>query len=270
MRHPLIALFMLGAAITAGVGRPAVADSPATWLTILATQESLRDALANAHQLQDGGRGLLIVDTDDCRNLRKGLFVVAGLFAERAPAEYAVAEWRERGVLDAFARRCDVVAPSPTSVGVPAIDPSFARGPIDAVNWGLEDAVSRALALDDGWIAVIVPRLEIAPEDIREGLRVGVRVDNPGLNRVLGLSRDCIDPQFEMTKTHIALTCVEESAATHLLHSTRLYALANGSIVAEAMRCTNPTIEGYGWTCEKESVNAEGDLELESFRLAIP
>jgi hypothetical protein len=245
-------------------GPLAVAAGSVIWLPILATEKSLEVALVDAGRYRDEVGHVWLVDTEDCKNLRDGLFVVVGgVFEQRAAAESRVAAWHDRGNADAYLRRCELVVPSRTSVGVPVIDPSFLRGPIDAINWSLADAITRIVPLYGGWIAVIVPRYEAEPEDIREGLRIGVRLDNPGLGRTLELSSDCIDPEIVLTTTHAALTCVSESAGTHLLHNVRLHSLADGRMVAEERRCTNAAFEPAGWSCDKESVDAEGRLRLE-------
>ena len=262
MRLALAVLVSVLAALAAGPGA-ADAPAPTLWLPIVATRSSVSDALASAAELQRGGGELRLVATDDCQNLRKELYVVAaGIHASREAAESAIAEWRKRGVADAYLRSCKVVVPSRLSLGIPLLDPSLTRRPIDAVNWGVDDAVSRVVVLGDRAIAVIVPRYEADPEDIREGLRIGVRLYILGEQRSLDLSSDCIDPEFALNATHLALTCVNETAGTHLLHRTQLYALADGQVVAEHSRCTTPTFEQGRWVCQKESVDAEGNLKL--------
>ena len=269
MRPALAVLLLLGAVLAVAAG-PGDAPVLMRWLPIVATQSSVSDALASATELRRGGGELLLVETDDCHNLRKRLYVVvAGIHVARAAAESAIAEWRKQGVDDAYLRSCEVVVPSRLSVGIPLLDPSLTRRRIEAVNWSLEDAVSRVVALGDRWVALIVPRYEADPEDIREGLRIGVRLYSLDLRRSLDLSSDCIDPEFALNATHVALTCVNETAATYLLHRTQLYALADGRIVAEESRCAKPTFEQDRWVCQKESVDAEGVLELKPTALRL-
>lgn len=261
MRPALALLLWLGTALAVAVGPGDVA--PTLWLPIVATRNTVSDALAGAVKLQRDSERLLLVETDDCHNLRKGLYVVvAGIHDARAAAESALVKWRQRGVDDAYLRSCEVVVPSRLSLGIPLLDSSLTRRPIKAVNWGLEDAVSRVVALGNRWVALIVPRYAADPEDLREGLRRGVRLYNLDERRSLDLSSDCVDPEFALNATHVALTCANETAATHLLHRTQLYALADGRGVADESRCAKPTFEQDRWICQKESVDAEGILEL--------
>ncbi len=262
MRPPLAVLLLLSSA-WAVAAQPWIAPTPTLWLPIVATQSNIRDALASVSELQRGDRKLLLVQSDNCHNLRKHLYlIVAGIHAERQLAESAIAEWRKQGVDDAYLRSCEIVVPSRLSLDIPILDPSLTRQRIEAVNWGLEDAISRVIALGNRWVALIIPRYESDPEDIREGLRIGVRLYNLDLRRSLALSSDCIDPEFAFNATHVALTCVNETAATYLLHRTQLYSLADGQVVAKEIRCVQPSFEKDNWICLKESVDARGVLDL--------
>jgi len=65
----------------------------------------------------------------------------------------------------------------------------------------------------------------------------------------------------------VALTCVSETAATHLLHLTQLFDLTDGKRVAEKSRCTKAKFEKKHWVCQEESVDAEGVLEMKPIKL---
>lgn len=264
MKHFLVLLMLLSAASSfAAAGGPDDSE-PTLWLPIVATEKKVRDALSSTLKLRRSEGELIIVETDDCLNLTKGLYmVVAGIHESRVAAESMINEWRRLGVEDAYLRSCQVIVPSRLSLGVQLLDSSFARQETEAVNWELEDAVSRVVSLNDQTIALVLPTYEVDPEDIREGLRIGVRIYLTAQRRYLDLSSDCIDPKFSLGTKHIALTCVNESAATHLLHRTQLFSLAEGQVVAEERRCTNPMFEQERWTCKKESVDADGIMELQ-------
>jgi len=263
-------LVFLGAVLVSAKGLADGAEDE-VWLPVVATRNKVDDALASAVELRRHGPDLVLVATEDCRNLGKGLYVVvAGVHDRRTTAESAVAKWRALGVHDAYLRSCRVVVPSRLSLDIPLLDPSFMNRRIEAVNWDMEDAVSRVIVLDDRLAALVIPRYEDDPEDVREGLRIGVRLYHRLEDRIVDLSPDCIDPQFAWNATHVALSCVKETAGTHLLHHVYVYALKDGTLVAEESRCRTPTFAEGRWMCEKESVDADGVLELTPVFVPVP
>lgn len=270
MRWTLAVLF-LSATVSTMAGEPgAVPTRQTLWLPIVATRSTVDKAFESAAKLQRSIGELQLVDTTDCQNLRKGLYlVVAGIYGQQAAAKSAIDEWRNQGVNDAYLRSCEVVVPSRLSLSIPLLDPSLMQNSIEAVNWGLEDAVSRVVGIDSRFVAAIVPRYQPNPEDIREGLRIGVRLYNLDEHRAMDLSAECIDPEFSVNATHVALTCVNESAADHLLHRTQLFTLTDGKLAAEKNRCTQPVFKDKRWVCQKESVDAEGVLKLEAITLSL-
>jgi len=263
MKHFLVLLMLLSAASFATAGGTDDSEPP-LWLPIVATEKKVRNALSSMLELRRSEGDLIIVETDDCLNLRKGLYlVVAGIHESRMAAESMIDEWHRLGVEDAYLRSCQVIVPSRLSLDVKMLDPSFAHQETEAINWELKDAVSRVVSLNDQTIALVLPTYEVDLEDTREGLRIGVRIYLTEQRRHIDLSSDCIDPEFSLGTEHIALTCVNESAATYLLHRTQLFSLAGGQLVAEERRCTNPLFEKERWTCKKESVDADGIMELQ-------
>jgi len=263
MKHFLVLLMLFSAASFATAGGTDDSE-PTLWLPIVATEKKVSNALSSMLKLQRCESELIIVETNDCLNLREDLYlVVAGIHESRMAAESMIDEWHRLGVEDAYLRSCQVIVPSRLSLGVQLLDPSFARQETEAVNWELKDAVSLVISLNDQTIALVLPTYEVDLEDIREGLRIGVRIYLTTQRRYLDLSSDCIDPEFSLSTEHIALTCVNESAATYLLHRTQLFSLAGGQVVAEEKRCTNPLFEQERWTCKKESIDADGIMELQ-------
>jgi hypothetical protein len=266
----MLAVLFLPCILVNSAGGSGVATGETLWLPIVATRSNVRDALASADALRVGSEALELVETDDCGNLRKGLYVVvAGIHDRRKSAESAITDWRSQSVDDAYLRSCETIVPSRLSVGIPLLDASFTQRPIEAVNWDLEDAQSRVVALSDRLVALIIPRYENDPEDIREGLRIEVRLYKLDESRSLELSSDCIDPEFSLGATQVALTCVNDTAGTYLLHKTTLDTLAEGRILAQEDRCRSPKFEQARWVCQKESVNAEGELALEPETLPL-
>lgn len=262
MKLLLTALLLLNA-IAALAEETDAEPAAKRWLPIVATRSNLSEALDKVTELQRG-RELTLVATDDCHNLRKGLYiVVAGIQNSRVEAESAITEWRKQGVHDAYLRRCDIVKHSRLDLGIPLLHASFMQHPIEAINWSLQDAVSRVVILNNRFTALIIPRYVEDPEDIREGLRIGVLLNNRDQKRSINLSTNCIDPEFALNATHLAMSCVNESAGTNLLHRTQLYTLTNGQVVAEKNRCRQPAFQEDHWVCQKESVDALGVLKLE-------
>lgn len=241
------------------------------WLPIVATHSHISDSLNKAIDLQRYGSRLILVSTDDCRNLRHGLYlVVAGIQNTPTAAESAAASWRHKGVHDAYWRRCKVVVPSRLSLGIPLLDPSFMKNRLTAINWTADDAVSRIVILSGHWVAAVIPRYDYDPEDIREGLRIGVRLYDLHDNRSLPLASDCIDPDFAMSPSHLALSCVSETAGTHLLHRIFVFELNDAHLVAQARHCRKPVYQKGHWICQRESVDADGVLSLMPFTIELP
>jgi hypothetical protein len=265
-----VAITLLFLLVAASIQAASMPVPKSFWLPIVATRNSVAEAVDSAKRLSRDGSDLRLVVTDDCRNLHHGLYVVvAGVFDAPSEAKSAVDRWRRLGVKDAYLRSCDVVIPSRLSLNIPLLDPSLIGPTIEAVNWGLDDAVSRLVAIDGQWAAAIVPRYEPDSNDIREGLRIGVRLYGLNDSKTMALSDDCIDPEFAVNASLLALTCVTEAAADHLLHRTQFFALPDGKQVGEENRCTQPTFKDGRWLCQIESVDAEGVLRLEAKSLSL-
>jgi len=247
------------------------ATAATLWLPILATRANVSDALASADVLHGASDTLQLIATDDCGNLRQGLYVVSdGTHRQRQRAEAALNQWRGKGVQDAYLRACEVRLTSRLALGIPLLDSSFTRLNVEPINWSLDEAVSRVKPLNDSLLAVLVPRYEPNPEDIREGLRIGVRLYKERDSAWLDLSADCIDARFALGVGQLALTCVSEVAAANLLRTTRIFALSDGRLLVEEQRCAQPQYTGESWVCQKQSVNAGGVLESRSYRLRLP
>lgn len=268
IKPPLFAVLLMGC----GYASAQQTDADASrWFPIVATRNSVAEALHSLLEMGQDQEKLALIATDDCRNLRPGLYlVVEEGHDSRAAAESLVAKWRKQGVGDAYLRNCNLAQPSRLSFGVPLLDASLMMQSIGAVNWDVQDAVSRVIELADGYVAAIIPRYEDHPDDIREGLRIGVHLYNTAENRSIVLSSDCIDPELALNVSHVALSCVTEIAASHLLHRTQLHSLGNGQVVAAEDSCTKPSFTEQRWLCYKESVDETGRLKLEAKTLHLP
>jgi hypothetical protein len=207
---------------------------------------------------------LQIVGSDDCRNLRPGLFlVVPAPQSDRVAAEAQLARWRDHGgVPDVYLRACEVAPASRLALGLPLLDPSIRQRPPEMAGWSYDDAVSRVEPLGHGRLALIVPRYVPEPEDAREGLRVEVSILGPGPERHV-LEPDCAGPELAASSPLVALACAVEVAGENLLHVTRVYRLPGGEQVMAQESCRDPELSGMRLVCQGERVDADGRLHLE-------
>ena len=119
-------LFARGRLLLAGLivaGPVTLADADGTrWLPIVATRDTLAKAVAAATEL--GGLGQLsIVRSDDCANLKRGLYlVVTMMVTAKATAEASQAAWRS-SVPDAYLRGCEPAPGSLVGLGLPRLIP---------------------------------------------------------------------------------------------------------------------------------------------------
>jgi len=112
----------------------------------------------------------------------------------------------------------------------------------------------------DDRVALIIPYYKADPDDIREGLKTKVLLHQPGPGQPLSLSADCIDPELAANRNYLALSCVTESAADHLLHRIQVFDLDVGRAVAAYDRFRKPKFRGGVLACMGEIVDAEGGL----------
>lgn len=266
MRLMLLTIFLSGSMACTSSSLP-----HEQWLVILAARTSLEDVVIDLEKLGGRTAGINLVNTEDCRNLQLDPFlVVGGVFGDRESAVEATDSWRVKGINDAYVESCDVIEDSRLALGLPLLDPSFDALHIQPVNWDLDDAISRVESLGSGMVVSIVPYYEADPEDIREGFRTRVLLGRPAPGQQLSLSDDCIDPEPAANRDYLALSCVTESAADHLLHRTQVFNLDDGQTVTAYDRCREPRFHGGVLTCMSETVDAEGDLFLEERQHSIP
>lgn len=254
-------LLAFGATATVLASAQPGAAQETRWLPIVATRESLTEAVDAANALASPA-ALRVVSSDDCSNLRPGLFLVVPTIAtEKQRAEEALRTWRAR-VTDAYLRACEVMPDNRVALGVPYIDPSIAERPPDTVNWTYEDAVSQVRVLPNGVIAAIIPRYEPDPDDVREGLRVGVSLmAQPGGER-RPLMDDCLVPALAASGPFVAIACVTGAEGDNLVHLTRAFRLSDLKVLGQRDHCRDPEFAGAGLSCAAERVDADGQLNL--------
>jgi hypothetical protein len=243
--------------------------SQTVWFSILSTETEIATAVEKKNSLSLTGGSLELVNCEDCKNLRPGLILLTtGIKKDKSEANADIMKWRQRGIKDAYLRSCDVLPNSRLALGIPLLDPSIYGRPEDVVNWQYENAVSRVKPLDNSWIAIIQPKYESTPDDILEGLRINIGLLNPNEKKIaLSLSKNCIDPVFSAdadNKAMVAVSCVNETAADHLLHKTLVYHVPSQKKVFEKDRCKNPRLSGNAIICDMESLDKHGDLHLET------
>ena len=266
--HPWKSLSIL-ALLLALVSSEAAAETQ--WLSILASEGTLHAAVKKLESLNADGKDLRLISSNDCSNLRQGLFLVAsGIWRDKSEAGKDAARWRDQKVKDAYLRACEVTPGSRLDLGVPVLDPSIYQRPPDIVNWTYEDAMSHVKSLSNSLIAVIQPRYEPCPEDVREGLKVPVYVImKPGKERIR-LETDCIDPELTANADLVAVSCVNATMADHLLHITRVYQIPSRKLILERERCREPRLSVNQLSCREEELDKEGNLHLKSKNYPLP
>ncbi|MDR4518166.1 MAG: hypothetical protein MRK00_12375 [Nitrosomonas sp.] len=142
------------------------------------------------------------------------------------------------------------------------VDNSFIQSIIHPINWGLDEAITQIKFLNTDMAAIIKPHYQSDPEDIREGLKIRIYLHWLKNNQRIQLFSDCIDPELSSNNQFLAVSCVTENAADHLLHSTSVFSLADGSLIFRQNRCREPEFAENQLTCQEETVDADGKLLL--------
>lgn len=233
------------------------------WLSIVATQTSIDKATAKAQSLQVAGTQLKLIDSSDCQNLRNNLFlVVAAIVNNQISAQQSVQAWRNRGVPDAYIRHCDIVHESRLALRIPLLHASILENSVNPINWNLLEAITQVKFISEDRIVVIAPQFQSDPEDVREGLRTRIYLLYPTQTQSIDLYNNCIDPKLTSNSSYMAVSCVTETAADNLLHNTKVFKLTDGTLIDEQSRCREPEFIDDQFTCQQESVDANGKLHL--------
>lgn len=264
MNQQFVSAIRLSAALVLIVLYPVPAVAVQTvWLSIIATESNVDNAVSTARSLHTNKNALEIIDTNDCHNLRKNLYViVAAIDTQRQSARKTIEKWRERGFEDAYFRQCDIVQKSRLALRIPAVDNSFVQHDIHSINWDLQEAITHITFLNTDRAVIIKPQYQPDPEDIREGLKIRVYLHWLKKNHHVKLSDDCIDPELTHNSRFLAVSCVTENAADNLLHSTSVFSFTDGTLVFRQNRCRDPEFTDNQLTCNKETVDVDGQLNL--------
>jgi hypothetical protein len=260
-----------GAAWCAALAIPlAVAAAPAERYLVIGASDASPAGIARRAQALSGaaveagdGPGL-VLSTADCGD-RRAVYAWAAAVADSAAAAQAVLARLKTRVADAYVKRCLPRAGSLLELGLPAVDPSIARVPADAVNWDDADRVSSVLplVLPGSGARVVLQRHRVdEPEDPLEGRRTRVLLASPAAAPKTLIDECSGAKQAVAAHGWLALACDSEQAADHILHTVHVFT-AGGAAVTQVPRCRQPRItSAVTLQCQAETVDASGRLQL--------
>lgn len=233
------------------------------WL-VLGASEATPGAIAKRARAmaEEAGAGQgLVLSTADCGEPRPVYAWAVEVTNDFEPARAALTQLRRR-VPDAFIKRCAVRAGSLLALGLPAVHPSIAEVPADAVNWSDADRVSAVRQLSPA-LSLVLQRYRAAlPDDPLEGRRTRVLLVRAGA-APRPLVEDCAGLASAVAgHGWLALACDSEQAADHVLHTVHAFS-DSGERAAEVARCRAPKLAADDQLlCQSESVDANGKLKL--------
>jgi hypothetical protein len=238
------------------------------WLIVAASDATPAGIVRKAKALSTSLPRLLVVRTLDCAGQKDGFALVTAVADSMASAQKELPAARG-AVADAYVKRCDVLPRSLLDWRVSAVDASIAEVPEDAVNWEDEDRISSVVALGGERAAIVVRYFVNAPEDPLEGRRQRVLLARASGQKTL--VDDCAGAAgFTAKGGHTAFQCEREQAGDALLHRVFVYC-DDGRRLAEVPHCRAPRWSGGDTlVCENESVDASGQLKLETKRTRLP
>jgi hypothetical protein len=253
----------------AEAGTSPVANTQQVWLVVAASDPSPAGIARKAKVLSQGRTGSVVFATRDCGE-KRNVFGWAVEIAGSSEAAQAALSRVRPAFKDAYLKRCVVRPGSLLALGLPAVDPSVADVPEDAVNWTDEDRISSTTRLADGRVLVLMRYFVNDPNDEIEGKREKVLLVTPD-DKTLTLIDPCLNASSASVRAQrLALTCAREQAAEYELHSTFVFG-ADGKQILEVPHCTKPKWVGdQVLSCSDQSVNADGELKLRSKRVTLP
>ena len=259
----------LSAAILFAIVFQCALEAAPKWLAVTSTSPSVEAAIARAKELRAwSGKGIVVV-SNDCTNLKPGLFLTAaGMSNDKESAQRTVSEVRNR-VSNAYVRECEPKPRSRVDFGIDAIDASIFDVPPEAVNWNREDRISEVLA--GGAMSVWIRRRYLKEHnDPREGRRTSIFVFKGDPSSARELSPDCTDAEVAVSGNLVALGCARESAGDNLLHQVWVTDTASWRTVLKVERCRNPKfVTSRELTCDSETIGLDGALKLTRKRLPV-
>jgi hypothetical protein len=253
----------------AGAGTSPAANTQQVWLVVGASDPSPAVIARKARALSQGRTGSVVFATRDCGEKRNVFGWAAEIAGSPEAAQAALSRVRP-AIKDAYLKRCAVRAGSLLALGLPAVDPSVADVPEDAVNWTDEDRISSTTLLTDGRVLVLMRYFVNDPNDEIEGKREKVLLVTPD-GKTLTLIDPCLSASPASVRAQmLAFTCARESAGEHELVSTFVFG-ADGKQILEVPHCTKPKWVGdQALSCSDQSVNADGELKLRPKRVKLP
>jgi len=250
---------------------PDKALSGEVWLAIIATETSAAAIAAKRKQLLNLYPSAKIVHSNDCSNLKPGLFLLVSHISgkDRTPEE-VLTEIRT-DVVDAYSRPCSVVTPSLLSLRIPVIHASIDQVPVDAVNWSNEDRVSQLLKVNDAEYLLIERAYDSHNESPLEGMKQSVYYFKGYPKQRILIEKNCWDiSQPDSLGNRFSLHCANEMAADQWLHTSIVFDIEAQSIVFRESYCRNPRLASENQlSCEKESIDADGRLSLSRREILI-
>ena len=256
----LVGLMAPVASATASAETPAAAGT--RWLVVGASEATPGAIAKRARALDETGAGQgLVLSTADCGDARPVYAWAAEVANDFEPARAALARLRQR-VPDAFIKRCNLRPGSLLALGLPAVHPSIAEVPADAVNWSDADRISAVRVLG-AELSLVLQRYRAAlPDDPLEGRRTRLLLVRWGA-APRPLVEDCAGLASAVAgHGWLALACDSEQAADHVLHTVHAFS-DSGERVAEVARCRAPRLSADDLLlCQSESVDATGKLKL--------
>jgi hypothetical protein len=245
---------------------PAQISPPATpaplWLAVGASAVS---ALEIAKYADRPG---LVFSVRDCGEERDVLAWAWSRSVDEAAIKTAVAA-PDRPAKDGYAKRCNVKPGSLLALGIPALDPSIAKVPQDAVNWSDADRVS-VIAKPDKPAGTRPPGALLVvkyfdggdPNDELEGRRERIEFVGNGKRAVLEANCPDAAAATAIGARVVAFTCTRGQMADQLLHVTFVHD-RTGKRLATVENCRTPRFgANEALTCQAESVADDGALKL--------
>lgn len=248
---------------------PLAVSAESKWLAVLASVPSAEQAIRSVKQLSVGSKMLKVVASEDCANLKPGLFlVVPDVFADKDAAQRKVSDLR-RLAPDAYLRACEPKPGSRIQLGIDAVDVSIFDVPVDAVNWEDADRISDVRLV--GSVHVWLRRMFVGDkEDPREGQRTVIFIFQTDPSKAKKLKSDCIGAKVTATERFLALSCVTETAGDNLFHEVTAFEIASGKTIETIKRCRDASLARYGeLTCDAETVGPEGKMTLSRKRVTL-
>jgi hypothetical protein len=237
--------------------------SPDPWLVIAGSNTAVGPAMSARNKLDRAWPTATVVSSDDCENLRAGLYLtVVDTGPDREKAQAVLSRLRP-GVPDAYVRQCKAKPDSRIALSVPLIDPSVEKVPQNVVNWTDHDRISSVIRLNDGGYLWIRRRYESIPEDPREGRRQTVLFFKTSPANATQVESDCTDPEYDRHGAWIAVACARETAADHLLHDIRIFSIGSWEQIRNVQRCRKPhLVSAAEMSCSAEEIDGSGSLKL--------